>query len=284
LKPPPFAYVRATSPEEACTVLAEGGDDARVIAGGQSLVPMLSFRFALPNVLVDVNQLRELDFVDVGAGLSLGALCRHARLERTAALEGPWRAVREAAASIGHHPIRVRGTLGGSIAHADPAAELPVVSLALDAEIRVLAPGGRRTIPADEFFRGPYTTALQPAELITELRFAPPPPGAGTVFEEFCVVTGGFALASVCAGVAVADGRCTWARIALGGVGATPVRATAAEARLVAEPVRPRSADEAAVLAAEMCAPVGDAHASAVYRTELVRELTFRALRRLGLP
>ena len=244
---------------------------------------MLSFRFARPSVLVDVNQLAELDFVRVGEGLWLGALCRHARLEGAESLDGPWRAVREAAASIGHHPIRVRGTLGGSIAHADPAAELPVVSLALDAEIRVLGHGGRRTIPADEFFAGPYTTALQPAELITELWFAPPPAGARTVFEEFCVVTGGFALASVCAGLAFDDGRCTWARIALGGVSATPVRAAAAEALLVREPLRSRSAEEAAALAAEACTPRSDVHASGVYRAELVRELTLRALRRLGL-
>jgi carbon-monoxide dehydrogenase medium subunit/6-hydroxypseudooxynicotine dehydrogenase subunit alpha len=254
-----------------------------LIAGGQSLVPLLGFRFARPTVLVDVTALHELDFLRVGAdGLAIGALRRHAGLESAAVLDGPWRAVREAAALIGHHPIRIRGTLGGSIAHADPAAELPVVSLALDAEIHVTAPAGRRTIGAAEFFRGPYSTVLQYDELITELRFASPPPGARTVFEEFALQVGGFALVAVCAGLAYEGARCTWARIALGGVGAVPQRAAEAEEILSSASLSATLIESAAMAAARTCTPRADVHASSAYRADLVLELTRRALSRLA--
>jgi CO/xanthine dehydrogenase FAD-binding subunit len=275
MKPPPFAYVRAESAEQAVSLLAEAGEDAKVIAGGQSLVPLLNFRLARPSVLVDVNPLGELDYIRIGAngdGLAVGALCRHVALERNGELGGPWNAVAEAVPLIGHYPIRTRGTVGGSIAHADPSAELPVVALAYDAELEALGPQGRRTIPAGEFFRGPFTTALAPDELLVEVRLSGPPPGARSAFEEFSERAGDFALASVCA--IVGEG---WARIALGGVGPTPLRATAAEEALLAgaEP------DEVGALAARDCDPAGDFHASGEFRKELVAELTRRALRRL---
>jgi carbon-monoxide dehydrogenase medium subunit/6-hydroxypseudooxynicotine dehydrogenase subunit alpha len=225
------------------------GDEAKLIAGGQSLLPLLGFRFARPTVLVDVTALQELDFLRVGAdGLAIGALRRHAGLESTAVLDGPWRAVREAAALIGHHPIRIRGTLGGSIAHADPAAELPVVSLALDAEIHITAPAGRRTIGAAEFFRGPYSTVLH----------------------------------SVCAGLAFEGARCTWARIALGGVGAVPQRAAEAEEILTSASLSAALIESAAMAAARTCTPRADVHGSSAYRADLVLELTRRALSRLA--
>jgi aerobic carbon-monoxide dehydrogenase medium subunit len=275
--------VRATSPDGACAALSEAGDEAKLLAGGQSLVPLLGFRFARPTVLVDVTTLHELDFLRLGAGeLAIGALRRHASLEAATDLDGPWHAVREAAALIGHHPIRVRGTLGGSIAHADPAAELPVVSLALDAEIHVIGPARERTIAASEFFRGPYSTVLQYDELITELRFALPPPGARTVFEEFAVQVGGFALVAVCAGLALDGDRCNWARVALGGVGAVPQRATEAEEILTTAPFSPALIESAALAAAGSCTPRADVHASSLYRTDLVLELTRRALSRLA--
>jgi carbon-monoxide dehydrogenase medium subunit/6-hydroxypseudooxynicotine dehydrogenase subunit alpha len=283
VKPPPLAYARAESVEEAVSLLAEGGADAKVLAGGQSLVPLLAFRLARPSVLVDVNPLAELDYLRVGNGdgLVIGALCRHVAIERSTALGGPWQAVAEAARLIGHYPIRVRGTAGGSIAHADPAAELPVLCAAYGAELGVLGPSGHRTVTASDFFRGPFTTSLAPDELLLEARFRAPPDDARTAFEEFSERAGDFALASVCAGAALEGGRCTWARLALGGVGPTPLRATAAEQALVGSDLGEEAIAEAAELAAGSCDPGTDFHASGEFRKELVAELTRRALGRL---
>lgn len=285
MKPPPFAYARAGSPEEAVALLSDAGEDAKLLAGGQSLVPLLNFRLARPSVLIDVNPLVELDFLRLGqngAGLALGALCRHSALERSTELVGPWQAVAEAVPMIGHYPIRARGTVGGSIAHADPSAELPLLCLAFDAEIDALGPQGRRTIASSDFFRGPFSTVLAPDELLVEARFPTPPVGARTVFEEFSERAGDFALASVCVGVVVEDGRCTWARIALGGVGATPLRATPAEEALVGAELGEDTVAEAAALAAGACDPRSDFHGSSEFRKELVQELTLRALNRAG--
>jgi aerobic carbon-monoxide dehydrogenase medium subunit len=284
VKPPPFAYARAESPEETVALLAEAGDDAKVIAGGQSLVPLLNFRLARPSVLVDVNSLAELDYLRVGengAGLAVGALCRHVTLERSIELTGPWQAVAEAVPMIGHYPIRARGTIGGSIAHADPSAELPLLCLAFDADVDALGPQGRRTIAAADLFRGPFSTTLAPDELLVEVRFPAPPAGVRTVFEEFGERAGDFALASVCAGAVVEDGRCTWARIALGGVGPTPLRATAAEEALVGSALVEGAVAEAAEQAAAACDPRGDFHGSSEFRKELVAELTARAIARI---
>jgi aerobic carbon-monoxide dehydrogenase medium subunit len=284
VKPPPFAYARAESPEEAVSLLAEAGDDAKVIAGGQSLVPLLNFRLARPSVLVDINPLADLDYLRVGgngAGLVVGALCRHATLERSLELTGSWQAVAEAVPMIGHYPIRARGTVGGSIAHADPSAELPLLCFAFDAEVDALGPQGRRTIAAPDLFRGPFSTTLAPDELLVEIRFPTPPAGARTVFEEFSERAGDFALASVCAGAVVEDGRCTWARVALGGVGPTPLRATAAEQALVGSVLEEAAVAEAAELAAAACDPRGDFHGSTEFRRELVAELTARAFARI---
>ncbi len=284
MKPPPFAYARASSAEEAVALLAEAGEDAKVLAGGQSLVPLLNFRLARPSLLVDVTGLAELDYLRAGAngaGLAVGALCRHVALERSGQLGGPWQAVAEAVPMIGHYPIRARGTVGGSVAHADPSAELPLLLLAYDGEVDALGPSGRRTIPARELFRGTFTTALAADELLVEVRLTAPPAGARTAFEEFSERAGDFALASVCVGVAVEDGRCTWARIALGGVGPTPLDAAEAERALVGSEFDDDAIAAAAEAASAGCDPAGDFHASAQFRRELAAELTSRALRRL---
>jgi carbon-monoxide dehydrogenase medium subunit/6-hydroxypseudooxynicotine dehydrogenase subunit alpha len=283
VKPPPFAYARAESRDEAVAFLAEWGDDAKVLAGGQSLMPLMNFRLARPAYLVDINGVDELaDFRAAdGDGLVIGALCRHAFLEGRDELEGPWRALAEAMPLIGHYPIRVRGTAGGSIAHADPAAELPVVCAALGAELVAASTAGARTIPAAEFFAGPFTTALRPDELLVEVRVPGPPTGAVTAFEEFSERAGDFALACVCAGAALSDGRCTWARIALGGVGPAPVRATEAEEMLVGSDLGDDALTEAAHAAAAGCNPGGDFHASAMFRKELVVALLRRAFQRV---
>ncbi len=270
MKPPPFAYARAESVEEALELLAEGGEDAKALAGGQSLVPALSFRLVRPTHLVDVDRVRGLDGVGAdGDRLTLGALVRHATLARLQP-DIRWRALPAAAREIGHDAIRVRGTLAGSLAHADPAAELPVVALALDAELVVAAREGRRTVPAADFFLGPFTTALAPGELLVGATFSAPADGR-TAFAEFAPRAGDFAVACVCVGIGAG-----WARISVGGVGATPVRAPEAEALLAAGGAE--AIDEVATTAARELEVYGDRTADERYRRGLVRTLTRRAL------
>jgi carbon-monoxide dehydrogenase medium subunit/6-hydroxypseudooxynicotine dehydrogenase subunit alpha len=281
VKPPPFEYTRAASLKDALDQLAVG-DDVRVLAGGQSLVPLMNFRLARPARLVDINALDELNFVrlEPDGGLVLGALLRHAALGRRPELTGPWNALSEAAPLIGHYPIRVRGTAGGSIAHADPAAELPAVCEALDAEMVALSRRGRRVISAREFFTGPFATALAADELLIEVVFPAPPVGAVSVFDEFSERAGDFALAAVCAAVRVESGKCDWARLALGGVGPTPLRATVAEGVLVGSALDAHAIEQAAAAAAAACEPRYDFHGSARFRFDLVHALTRRALSR----
>jgi len=284
MKLPLFSYIRASSIDEAIGALEGAGDEAKVLAGGQSLIPLLAARLARPSALVDINSIGELDYLRIGAGsepLVIGALCRQSRLEGDGALTAPWQALREAGSLIGHLPTRVRGTIGGSIAHADPAAELPVICVALDAElVSVGRSTGRRSEQAAAFFRGPFETSLNFDELLVEICFPSPPNGAQTAFEEFSERAGDFALASVCAGIALEDDRCVWARVALGGVGSTPVRATSAEEALLGSSLASEAIEEAAARASQCCQPGSDFHASASFRVELVDELTRRALRR----
>jgi carbon-monoxide dehydrogenase medium subunit/6-hydroxypseudooxynicotine dehydrogenase subunit alpha len=272
VKPAPFAYARAASLEDALALLAEGGEDAKPLAGGQSLLPLLAYRLLRPTHLVDLGGIAGLDRVERrdGGVLVLGPLVTHAALERAGL-----GLLSEAAALVGHLPIRARGTLGGSLAHADPAAELPVAALALDATV-VLASGDRaRALPVGEFLLGPFTTALAPGELVTEVRVPAPPAGAAAAFEELALRAGDFALASAAA--VVAGGH---VRIALGGVAPAPLRAREAE-RIVAEGGLGEEAVAAAAdAAARACDPVDDPRASAAYRRELVGVLVARALRR----
>jgi aerobic carbon-monoxide dehydrogenase medium subunit len=209
VKPPPFAYHRPASLDEALALLAEDAD-AKPIAGGQSLVPMLNFRLARPSALVDLNGIEELSGLRVEDGtLVVGAMTRQWDLEHS---EETHPLVREALSFVGHTATRCRGTIGGSLVHADPTAELPVCAVALGAELVVAGPGGRRVVPAEQFFLSVFMTALEPSELLVEARF--PIPDGGWAFEEHAHRHGDFAV--VC--VALAGDR-----IALGGVGATPV-------------------------------------------------------------
>lgn len=272
MKAPPFAYARAESLDDALALLAETGEEAKPLAGGQSLLPLLAYRLLRPTHLVDLGGIDGLEHVeeDDDGGLTLGPLVRHATLERRRlGLLG------EAAAHVGHLPIRTRGTLGGSLAHADPAAELPVAALALEARLVLRSLDERRTVPAEEFFLGPFTTALATGELIESVHVPAPPPGAAVAFEELAVRAGDFALAA-CA-VVVADGH---ARIALGGVGPAPLRAREAERALAGAPLDDDAIDAAAAAAADECDPADDPRASAQYRRELVAVLLRRALRR----
>jgi CO/xanthine dehydrogenase FAD-binding subunit len=275
-----FDYLAPTSVDEALAVLAERREEAKVLAGGQSLVPILNYRLARPGIVVDINRL-PLESVRVEDGrLRLGALTRHATLEESAEIARACPVLREAAALIGNVRVRSLGTLGGSLAHADPAAELPMVMLALDARLTIAGPGGGRSLAVRDLFTGYLSTALAPAELITEID-VPVTRDLGWAVEELSRRAGDFAMVAVTALVRLdRRGRVEDARLALAGVGATPVRVAAAEDVLRGqEPTAERLAQAAAAARAAL-APESDAFVSAAYRRLLAGVLAQRALAR----
>jgi carbon-monoxide dehydrogenase medium subunit len=268
--PAPFEYVRAGSAEEAVALLAEHGDEAKLLAGGHSLLPLMKLRLATPAVLVDVGRVRELSYVeDRGDHVAVGALTRHRDLETSALLQQEVPLLSTAAATVGDPQVRHRGTLGGSLAHGDPASDLPAVALAVGATLVARGPGGERTIPAAEFFRGFLETALQPDELLTEVRL-PKLAGVGWAFEKFTRRSQDWAVVGV---AAVRNGT---TGVALVNMGSTPLRATAVEAALAAG----ASVADAAAVADEGTEPTADLNASPEYRRHLARVLVRRALER----
>ena len=278
MKPPPFRYAAPATVAEAIGLLVDHADaEPRVLAGGQSLVPLMNFRLAQPGYLVDLRRVAGLSGIRVdGDALLIGAMTRQADVEDAPEVAVVVPLLAEAIGFVADRPIRNSGTIGGSIAHADPAAELPAVALVLDAELVAEGPAGTRRIPAAEFFRGPFTTALGADEILTEIRL--PRRDGGHAFVEFARTHGTFAVVAVAAIFGVADGRIADASIALAGVAPTPVRATAAEEALVGVDlvnVDVAAAAEAAVAALH---PAGDVHASAATRTELARVHVRRAL------
>jgi len=282
VKPAPFDYVAPRSLDEVLEVLAERPDDAKVLAGGQSLIPLLNFRLAQPTLLVDVNRLPGLDGVAVASDgeLRLGALARQGRLERDPNVAERAPLLAAALPHVAHPQIRNRGTLGGSLAHADPAAELPAVALALDARLRLARRGGERWVAARDFFRGLFATALEPGELLVEVALPPPPPRSGFAFLEVARRHGDYALAGVAAAVTLDErGACRRARLVLLAVGDAPVDAGVAAAALAGGPLDVERIAEAARHAAESeIDPVGDIHASADFKRHLIRVLAARAL------
>jgi CO/xanthine dehydrogenase FAD-binding subunit len=282
VKPPNFRYVAAHGVEEALTLLEEYGDEARVLAGGQSLVQLMNARAVTPGVLVDVNPVVELDHVYSHNGtLRVGAMTRTAAVEGDADVAGRFPVFAEAASRVGHLAVRNRGTVGGNVAHADPAANLPPVMLALDAEFVARSKdGGERAISAADFFLGPHRTVLAATELLTEVRLPGLPAGAGSAFLEISRRGRGWGLAGVAAAVVLdAEGRVADARIGLSGVGPTAVRARDAEDALRGEQATEEAWGEAAraVEGALEEAP-SDIHASAGYRRRLAGVLVRRAL------
>lgn len=281
MKPPPFDYLAPTALDEALALLADLGDAARPLAGGQSLVPMLNFRLVRPRHLVDLNGIAELSGIREQDGrVAIGAMTRQRALEQSPLVRRRCPLLADALPHVGHVQIRNRGTIGGSLAHADPAAELPAVAVALDAQLVLRRAGGERLVPAEAFFTGWFTTALAPDELLVEVRLPPLPRGAGTAFVEVARRHGDFALVAAAAVVVVRDGTVAGARVALAGVGAAPVRLPAAEREAEGQPV----ADEtfrslAAAIAAELDPP-SDLHADAVYRRRVAAVVAERALRR----
>jgi aerobic carbon-monoxide dehydrogenase medium subunit len=289
VKPAPFSYVRAPSLDEALARL-DADEGAKILAGGQSLMPLLNMRLLRPTTLVDINGVPGLNTVDAtpDGGLRLGALVRQTDLLASPIVRTRVPLLAAATRHVGHRAIRNRGTIGGSLAHADPAAELPAAALALDATLIVSGPGGRRRIAARDFFTGPLTTALEPREILIEIEIAGPV-AAAWGFAEVARRAGDFAIAGVAAVLRPAPGdpsRCATAHLVAFGCGDTPVRLGGAEAALAGARIDPGTASAAADVAAQNCTPRDDLHASADYRRHLVAVLTeqvvLEAAARLG--
>jgi aerobic carbon-monoxide dehydrogenase medium subunit len=279
VKPAPFEYVAPRTLEEAVDALAGGGPDAKVLAGGQSLVPLLNFRLARPSLLVDLNRIPELSYVTTrNGGTAIGAMTRQAKIERDTNLTKAQPLLHEAIRWVGHPAIRARGTVGGSLAHADPAAELPAVAVCLDAELSAVGPRGRRSVAAEDFFLGYLTTALGPDEILVESWLPPLPPSTGQAWIEFARRHGDFALVGVAVSLTLEDDHVSHARIVLTGVGGKPQRAREAEMLLLGASVAQR-AGAAADAARSAIDPEADIHASKEYRAHLAGVLTERAIR-----
>jgi aerobic carbon-monoxide dehydrogenase medium subunit len=277
LKPAPFAYHRARSVGEAIALLAELGDEAKILAGGLSLVPMMNFRLARPSALVDVTRIEGLSYLRAnGDGLSVGALTTHRAIETSQdpSVRDGFGVLPRSARWIGHYPIRSRGTFGGSIAHADPASEWCLLAVLLDAQVVLTGPQGQRTVPAAEFFQGYYTTAASPDEMITEVRFPRPQPHA--VLTEFAPRQGDFAIVAAAVTVDIEDGVCRSGRVVLGGVGPQPFD-TAASA-LAGQPAGPQAWQAMGEHAASQIDPPDDTHGTSEYRRRLTATLVSRAL------
>jgi aerobic carbon-monoxide dehydrogenase medium subunit len=274
--PAAFDYVSPATVEDAVAALASAGEDAKVIAGGHSLLPVLRLRLATPAVLVDLGGVPALRGIRTdGDALVIGAMTTHAELLRSSDVAGQAPLLAQVAAVVGDRQVRHRGTIGGSLAHADPAGDLPAAVVALDAELVVAGPGGRRTIPAGEFFVDYFTTALAPDEVLVEVR-VPRLAGWSTHYAKASRTAQAWATVAVAAAVKREDGTITQARVALTNMGPTPVRASAVEQSLAGATVDGIAA--AAARAAEGTSPASDTTASAEYRSHLATVLTRRAL------
>jgi CO/xanthine dehydrogenase FAD-binding subunit len=282
MKPPAFEYSAPATVDEALALLTEHGYDGKVLAVGQSLVPLMNFRLARPEMLVDVNDVEELSYVRRQDGrLHIGAMTRHAQAEHSPLVRLSWPLVAEALRWVGHPQVRNRGTIGGSAAHADPAAELPIVFAALDARFHVRSERGGRTLTHTEMFQAQLENGLEPDELLCEVELPAMAEGAGTAWEEYARRQGDFALGGAAAVVVTnGDGRCKTASLALLGAGATPLRPAAAEQALVGREVTPAVAAEAAAEAVRDISPTGDIHGSSEYRRGLIQTLAARAITR----
>jgi aerobic carbon-monoxide dehydrogenase medium subunit len=281
VKPPPFDYLAPTSLEEAIEAMARHGDQAKLLAGGQSLVPLLAFRLAGPGVLVDLNRVGELDYLrdEADGRLAIGAMTRHRTVQGLPGLRSRCAMLAEGVELIGHVAIRNRGTVGGSLAHADPAAEWPALALALDGECEVVGPRGSRTVPVDELFVTYFTTTLEPDEILKEVRLRLPAGRVGSTFVELTRRHGDFAIAGVGALLALGDdGSISDARLTLIGVKDQVVRARAAERALIGSKPDDGVLEEAVALVDGAIEPSDDLHGSAGYRRQVAKVLTRRAL------
>lgn len=281
MKPAPFRYFTPTSVDEALALLASHQGDARVLAGGQSLVPMMNFRLVAPAALIDLNRIRALDFIDVADDVvRIGAMTRQRTIEFSPLVAQRLPLLRAAIRLVGHLPTRSRGTIGGSIAHADPAAEIPMVLQVLGGEVVARGPAGERRIPASDLFQSALTTTLGADEILTEVRLPAMPGDACFAIEECARRHGDFAVAAV-AVMLVRDGaRCRMARLATAGISDTPVRLVTAEAILETSGLGTDAIEAAALAAADGVEPMSDRNGSAAFRRHLTAVLTRRVVQK----
>jgi CO/xanthine dehydrogenase FAD-binding subunit len=283
VKPAWFDYYAPQTLGEALTILADAGPDGRVLAGGQSLMPMLNCRIISPAVVVDINRIAGLDKLEASADtLTIGALVRHADLLRSETVREGWPLLHEATTQVAHMAIRNRGTVCGSVAHNDPAAEHPGVLVAAGGTVVIAGVGGRRELPAEQFFTGMLSNALEPGEMVVELRYPRQPADTGVAFVEFARRLGDFAIAGAAAMLTVRNGVCERARLTIVGMGEGPFRASDAEALLTGRRLdRKNARDSLAEAAAKVTIavdPADDVHASSSYRRHLAGVMAERAL------
>jgi carbon-monoxide dehydrogenase medium subunit len=279
--PPAFEYFAPTSLDEAVSILERFGDEAKVLAGGQSLIPLLKLRFAAPRALVDINRIDGLDVIaEEDGGLRIGARVRHRSCERSSLLRGRYQALGEAAPQISDPLVRNLGTVGGSLAHADPQGDWGAVMLAMSATVEVRGPKGMRSIPIEQFFEGPFTTVLEPAEVVTSVLVPDPGERAGGAYLKLERKVGDFATVGVAIHLALDDGRVRQAGVGLTAAGPTNVKATEAERALVGARLDDDVIRQAAELAAKAAEPKSDLRGSADYKRHIVRVFTEEGLRR----
>jgi aerobic carbon-monoxide dehydrogenase medium subunit len=281
MKPAKFEYHAPRSVDEALALLGRYAGDAKVLAGGQSLMPLLNFRLSRPAALIDLNRIPELAFIRADNGtLTLGAMTRQRAIEFSPVVRARVPLLSDATRLVGHLPIRSRGTIGGSLAHADPSAEYPAVLTALEGTVVTRSASGTRRLTAGELFQTYLTTSLGPEEILVEVNMPSMPTGAGHAFEEFSRRHGDFAIVGIAAMVVPDGERCRTARLATAGAGPVPIRLRAAEEILERDGLGDAAVDASARRAAELVEPDADIHASAEYRRHLTGVLTARALRR----
>lgn len=279
MKPAPFEYYAPVEVGEAINLLAAAGPEAKVLAGGQSLVPLMNLRLAKPTALIDLNRVGDLRGVDAEDGwVTVGAMTRHREVAESPILRKHCPLVSDAASQIGYPAIRNRGTLGGTLAHADPASEMPAVAVTLQAELVLRSPRGERRVAAADFFISHFTTALEPDEILTEIRFPSSPPGSGWDFQEFSRKVGDFAVVAVAVHIVAAGGSAVKLRVGMAGVGERPVEVPtdSFEGRLTG----PQLNTEVAEAAAEAVSAPSDIHGGLHFRQKLARVLTQRAMER----
>jgi carbon-monoxide dehydrogenase medium subunit len=278
--PAAFEYHPATSVDEAIALLSQYGDDAKLLAGGHSLIPTMKLRLAQPSHLIDIGRIPGLSYIREEPGVvAVGALTTYATLERSEVLRRHFALLPECASVIGDPQVRNRGTIGGSISHADPSADMPGAVRALKAEIRVRGPNGERTVAADDFFLGTFTTALEPGEMVTEIRFPLPPARTGSAYTKLANKASHYAVAGCAAVVTLgADGACTAASVVITGAGTMPTRASAVEAALVGRQLDEATVAEAASHAAEGLELMEDIHGSKQYRAQMAAVMARRAI------
>lgn len=282
MKPIPFEYFAPTTVEEALEHLSNLGYGGKVLAGGQSLIPAMNFRMARPGALVDLNGVPELAYIKPTAdgGLAIGTMTRDSKVEHSPEVAKRFPLLPEVMPNIAHPQIRNRGTFGGSIAHADPAGQLPAISIVLNANLKVLKKGGERWVKAEEFFVGPFMTVLEPEEMLAEVVLPGLPPRTGSSYQQVSRQKGGYSLAAVASVVTLDEaGKCTNARMVMISVGDVPILSAAALRILVGQKPTPEAIAEVAEIAASQeIDPGTDIHATAEYRRHLIRVLVRRSL------